>query len=157
MKKILPIFAVCILVLSGLGIAAVPNEKQIINKPLNTQDWGVEIVVEGWWFGYRVSVGTVTNESVTGDYIINITTNASRMLVGKELGYDLMNFTSDEPGFPIIPHLKPLIGFGSAIINISVSVSITAPVVQEFLFEEEVKGFVLLFYVLCSKTTFHIP
>jgi hypothetical protein len=44
MKKILPILIVSILVLSGLGAVAIPNEKQIVNKSLSTQDFGVKFV-----------------------------------------------------------------------------------------------------------------
>jgi len=157
MKRILPLLVGSILVLSGLGAVAIPNEKQILNKSQTTQDWGIEIVVDGWGFGYRVMIGTTVNESVTGDYIMNITTDARIILVGRELGYDLMNLTLDEPEFPIGPRLKPLIGFGFATINISVNVSITDPVVGGFLFKKQVKGFVLPFFVLCPKTTFNIP
>ncbi|UCF12234.1 MAG: hypothetical protein JSW06_09355 [Thermoplasmatales archaeon] len=157
MKKILPLLVVSILVLSGLGAVAVPEEKQIENKPLSTQDWGMEIEVLGDWFGYVAFIGPTINESVTGDYIINISTNASIMIIGRELGYALMNLTLDEPEYPIRPDLRPLIGFGFATINILINVSITDPVVGEFLLEKQVKGFVLPFYVLCPKTTFTIP
>jgi len=152
MKRILPLLVVSILVLSGLGAVAVPDEIESLNIQ---EDWALEIVVEGWWLGYKVTIGTVVNESVTGDYIINITTNASIMIAGRERGYDLINLTLDEPEFPIIPHLKPVIGFGLATINISVV--FTHENDEEYPFEAEVKGFVFLFYVLCSKTTFNIP
>ncbi len=146
-----------ILILPELGTVAITDEKQIINKALNTQDWGITIEVEGWWFGYRVIIATIVNESVTGDYIIKITTNTSRIIVGSELRYHLSNLTLDEPEYPIIPHLKSLIGFGPATINITINVILTDPVEEEFLFEEETQGFVLFFYVFCSKTTFNIP
>ena len=153
MNKILPFLVGGIFVLSVLGAVAVSDEKE----SLNTDEWGIEILVEGWGFGYRIMIGTTVNESVTGDYIMNISTDSRFILTGRDLGYDLMNLTLDEPEYPIGPHLKPLIGFGFATINISVGVSLTAPVVDEFLFEKQVKGFVLLFYVLCPKTTFNIP
>ena len=153
MNKILSSLIVVIFVLSGLRAVALSDEKE----PLNTEEWGIEIVVDGWGFGYRVMIGTTVNESVTGDYIMNISTDARFILTGRDLGYDLMNLTLDEPEYPIGPHLKPLIGFGFATINISINVTITDPVVGGFLFEKQVKGFVLPFFVICPKTTFTIP
>jgi hypothetical protein len=153
MYKIFPLLVVGIFVLSGVGAVAISDEKETFN----TEEWGIVIVVDGWGFGYRVMIGTTVNESVTGDYIMNISTDARFILTGRELGYDLMNLTLDEPEYPIGPHLKPLIGFGFATINISINVTITDPVVGEFLFKKQVKGFVLPFFVICPRTTFFIP
>ena len=156
-KKIVTFMMLGIFILPILGTVVISDEKQILQSHLATQDWGIEIVVDGWGLGYKVMIGILMNETVTGDYTINISTDARFILVGRTLGYELINLTLDEPGFPIGPHLKPIIGFGPATINISINISLTDPVVDHYLFQKQIKGFLLFFYVYCPKTIFTIP
>lgn len=163
MKKIVPILLVIILVLSGLGVIAIPSEKQIENKPLIKQDWLLEIEFKGGFykpgFGYIVTIENIGNESVTGAISIFITTDAWIMLWGS----DHFGFHIDQveyiPEDPQVYPFQPVRGFGPAIINLSgiFTYKDMYGVYWEYPFEAEVKGFVFLFYVFCDKTILKIP
>jgi hypothetical protein len=159
MRKMIPILVVIILVLSGLGIVAVPNEEQIENKPLIKQDWLLEIEFKGGFykpgFGYIVTIENIGNESVTGDISIYITTDAWIMLWGSDhFGFHI-NQVEYKPEDPQVYPFQPVRGFGPAIINLSGV--FTTEIGGEYPFEAEVKGFVFLFCVLCGKTILNIP
>ena len=148
MKKLIPLLVVSIFVLSGLGAVAVPEK-----EPLNKQDWALETEIKGVFKGYIVTLTNVGNELVTGNFSFNITTDAWIMFRGDKLSF-IDYYFNRNPGEPAEFIMKPVIGFGPATINLEV----------EFIDEQnntynasaEVKGLVLLFYVLCAKTTVNI-
>lgn len=148
MKRILPLLIVGILVLGGLGAVAVPDEdttSEILLQPK------LEIMIKGGLLGYTVNVKNVGNETIKGTLNMTITTNATIMILGDELSYDSFGYDMDA-GEYVKFKWGPVIGFGPATINVE---GIFSP--GGWGFEAEANGIILLFYVLCSKTTFNIP
>ena len=163
MKKIIPLLVVSILVLSGSGIIAIPNEEQIENKPLIKQDWQLEIEFKSGFykcgFGYIVTIENIGNEPVAGDISIYITTDARIMLSGTDhFGFHI-NPVEYIPGDPQVYPFQPVRGFGPATINLSgvFRYRDIYGAYWEYPFEAEVKGFVFLFCVFCGKTILNIP
>lgn len=154
MKKILPLLLVSILVISCLGAVAVQEEKHIVNKPLNTQDWKLEIKVTGVTLGYTVIVTNVGNKTVNGTVNITITTDAWFMFLGGSSGMVTPPWKISL-GQGTEFKLKPVIGFGLATIN--VSGVFTHETDGEYPFQKETKGFVLLFYVIVGLELILIP
>ena len=155
MKKLIPLLVVGIFILSGLGAVAVQNEKQIEKNPLNTEDWSLEIKVKCVFKGYIVTVTNVGNESVTGNYSFNITTDAWIMIRGDKMSFkgDGIKYNSSEP---VEFWMKPLIGFGPATIKIEFSWEPFGSG-KKYYTSSEAKGIVLLFYVLCRLQPQSIP
>ena len=155
MKKILPLLLVSIFVLSGLGAVAVPEEKQIENKPLSTQDWELEIKVNGGFLGYTVIVTNEGNETVNGNITINITTDAWFMYLGESFEIFTSSNYEFPPGFDTNFHIKPVIGFGLAKINVEVGFIDSQN--NTYNATAEAKGFILLIRILCFTIYTTIP
>ncbi len=155
MRKV-TILVVSILVLSGLGAVAIPNEEQIENKPLITEDWALEIKVNGGLFGYQVTAENVGNETVNGSLTMNITTDAWIMLRGRNLRFPLCPFHLDLfPGEKESFNPGPVIGFGSAKINIKGEFAFDESA-DPYLFETNRSGFVFLIFTTCDTTSISI-
>lgn len=147
MKKLLPLLVVGIFVLSGFGVIALQEGKQIVNKPLNPQDWELEILVIGETLGYRVIITNVGNETVNGTVNVTITTDTWFMFLGGSSGMVTPPWEIS-PGKGTDYKLKPVIGFGLAKINISGV--FTHEIDGEYPFEEETGGIIFLIYVVCG-------
>ncbi len=157
MKNILPLLVVSILVLSGLGAVAIPNEEQIENKPLITEDWALEIKVKGGLLGYQVTVENVGNETVNGNLTINITTDAWIMLLGRNLEFPLCPSHLDlSPGEKEPYNPGPVIGFGPATITIDGEFTFEEPA-DSYPFETNGSGFIFLIYTTCDATQITLP
>jgi hypothetical protein len=153
MKKTLIIVVICVLILSGFGAVALPNENQIEHNPLDTQDFDLEIVVKGGLFGYTVAVTLGGTEPESGNLTINITTDASIMILGKR--FELIVPPEDiEPGETVEYKLRPVFGFGPATITIT---GAFYPPGDVYPFETEVNGFIVLFFVRCGATPIILP
>ena len=147
MKKIiLPILAIGILVLSGLGASAIPNENQMKTNPLNMDDLKLEIVVKGGILGYKATVTNVGTVPVEGELSIKITTDAKIMLLGRNLELPLEDLRLP-PDESIEYNLRPVLGLGSAIITISVAMAAGGVVHTA---DAQTQGSVFLFYVRCN-------
>ena len=153
MKKLIPILIVGVLLISGLGAVAIASENRMQNKPMSEEDWELVIDIKGGFFGYSVRVTNEGNETVSGNLTIDITTDATIMLLGNELTETPDVIEALEPGEYISFTMRPVIGFGPALINIE-GVFETPDV---YPFETEANGFVLLFFVQCSVTPIVIP
>ena len=148
MKRILPLLVISILVLSGLGAVAVPEEDTTPETLLQPE---LEIMIRGGLLGYTIKVKNVGNEAIKGTLNMTITTNATIMILGDELPYNGFELDINTSTHYIFKW-GPVIGFGPATINVE---GVFSP--GGWGFQGEISVFVLLFYVLCSKTTFNIP
>jgi hypothetical protein len=142
MKKLLPLLVISILVLGGFGAVAIPNEKQIQDKQLRIDHESLEIKVKGILFGYKVTVTNVGNESVSGNFSMNITTDALIMLRGEELE-QTVPFIGLGPNDSKEFWMGPVIGFGRALISALAILDNLIPIK----YSKEANGFVLLIYV----------
>lgn len=123
MKKLLPLLVVSILVLGGLGTVAIPIEKPTEAQPLNIQYPSIEIKVKGGLLGYKVTVRNTGNENFSGKLSMTITTDAAFMIIGDVLSHD--SFELDlEAGEYLKFKWGPVIGFGSARINIKLRLTL---------------------------------
>ena len=154
MNKILPILVLSIFVLDGLGAVAIPNNKKIENKPLNMQDFELEISIQGGFFGYIINVINKGTEPVSGNLTIEITTNAMVMLLGQTLSKELtiaIDPGSAEGEFK----LTPILGFGDATISIS---GVFRTEHGEYPFEIlNDRGYIFLIYIVFSEIIFYFP
>lgn len=150
MKKILILFVVSILIMSGLGVVAIPYEKESLNK----QDFKIEMLVKGTLLGYIVTFTNVENESVTGDYKINITIDTWFIKSGKFIGFEYENLTLEPNMDPFKDYITPVQGFGPA--TITIRGYFIHENDEKYPFEAVTKGFVLLFYVLMKPTMINI-
>ena len=146
MRKILPLLVVGILVLGGLGaVATTYNEAPAYYEP------PLEIHIKGGILGYMVTVKNVGNETVSGNLLMNITTDAKSMIIGDELSHDSFEIDIDV-GESFRTNWGPVIGFGPATINVE---GIFSP--GGWGFEAEANGFVLLLFLLVSFDPIPIP
>jgi hypothetical protein len=151
MKKILILLAASIIVLSGLIAGAV----SINQEALHTQDWAIEIDVEGGLFGYTCTIRNVGEESVIGNLTMNIITDARFMLLGRELSESPIQIEL-APGEFYESKTYPVLGFGSAFIGIEGGF-ILDETPDVYPFETEANGFILLFFIRCDATPIVIP
>jgi len=157
MKNILTLLVVSILLLSGLGVVAIPNEEQIENKPLITEDWALEIKVKGGLLGYQVTVENVGNGTVKGNLTMNITTDAWIMLRGRNLEFPLCPLHLDlSPGEKETYNPGPVIGFGSSTITINGKFTFEETE-NPYLFETNGSGFVFLIFNNCDAIPISLP
>ncbi|UCF11827.1 MAG: hypothetical protein JSW06_07200 [Thermoplasmatales archaeon] len=126
--------------------------KKIIELSNKGDDWTIEIEVKGGLLGYKVTLRNIGNETVNGSLIMNITTNSLFMIVGRKVGFEPTDWHAEQlaPGEEILRNLRPLLGFGPAVITIEgvfnkVGMG-TWDDCPNIPFELESKGFVLLFY-----------
>lgn len=148
MKKILPFFVVSILVLNGLGVIAIPSDKQVEVKPLNIKDWPIEIKVTGGLLGYKVTLINVGNRPVSGNFSMTITTDARIMLLGEELELNAVDFECDIDELKEF-WMRPVLGFGDSHLEQDVVMNLTGNPYWER-YKGETNGFVLLFFVFCE-------
>jgi hypothetical protein len=150
MKRILPLLVVSIFILSGFGTVATPEEEI---ESLNVEeDWELVIDIKGGLFGYNVRIVNEGNETVNGSLTMNITTDATFMILG---GFTEIEIPPEdiEPGEEITVKSGSVIGFGPIITNIA-GVFETPDV---YPFETEANGFLLLFFPLVSFSPVVIP
>ncbi len=153
MKKILTAIVLCIFILSGFRAIAIPHEKLIENKPLNIQGFQLEIIIEGGFLGYTVTVINTGAEQVRGNLTIEITTDTMVVLFGATLSEESFLDLNPINGIDTFK-LQPLIGFGSASIIIS---GVFQNEIEEYPFETISNGYAFLIYILCDKTSIFIP
>lgn len=151
MKKILTLLIIGIIFLIGFRAIAIPNEKLTENKPLNLNNVQLEIVIEGGFLGYIITIINSGTERITGNLTIEIITEAMVVVFGATL--------SNESSFNIDPlkgtfnfKLQPLIGFGSATSYISGVIQIDD---IEYPFETVTNGYAfIIFLILDEKSIF---
>jgi len=158
MKKILPLLAISILVLSGLGAMALKDGIYTTPKQLS-KIYENEIIVEGGLSGYTVTLSNARDHLLIGNISINVSTNSWFMIAGKELrmGPEQFNIT---PGESLVFKLRPVIGFGPAKIQISgrVDMDCCPPThIYTYNFDSVADGFVLLFFVTCKTIPINLP
>jgi hypothetical protein len=157
MKKILPFLVISIFVLSGLGAVALPNEKQIENKPVIAQDWALKIEVKGGLLGYQLIIENVGNETINGSLNMNIATDALIMLRGRNLKFPLCpSYLNLSPGDKESYNPGPVFGFGPSTITIDGEFAFEEPV-DPFQFETNGRGFIFLIFTTCDTTVITIP
>ncbi|UCF50611.1 MAG: hypothetical protein JSU91_03780 [Thermoplasmatales archaeon] len=152
MKKILTLLIIGILILIGFRAIAIPHEKLTENKPLNLNPLQLEIVIEGGFLGYIISIINSGTERITGNITIEIITEAMVVVFGANL--------SNESSFNIDPlkgtfnfKLQPLIGFGSATCYISGVVQIDD---IEYPFETVTNGYAFIIFLICDEKSIFI-
>ena len=155
MVKIFPILGVCFLLLGGLGAVALPTEKNILETPIDTDDWLLEIKIVGGFLGYKVTVENVGSEQVCGDLDISIKTNASFIILGERLKFAADDLTITPTEFYSYK-MRPVIGFGPAPISATIEFR---PKNEYFGYavRTETEGYVYLFYVDCEEILNIIP
>ena len=118
MKKILTVLIIGIFILVGFRAIAIPQEKLTENKPLNLTPLQLEIVIEGGFLGYKITIINSGTERVIGNLTIEIITEAMVVVFGANLTGE-SSFNIDPLKGTYIYKLQPLIGFGSATSYIS--------------------------------------
>jgi len=113
----------------------------------------LEIVVKGGLLGYTYTITNVGEEWITGNFTINIFTDAAFMFLGRELSGSPDCCEKLPPGESVEFRIGPVLGFGPAVINIE-GIFETPDV---YPFETEANGFVLLFFLSCDAIPINIP
>ena len=152
MKKILTLLIIGILVLMGFRAIAKPYEKLTENNPLNLNPLQLEIVIEGGFLGYIITIINSGTERIKGNLTIEIITEAMVVLYGATL--------SNESSFNIDPlkgtynfKLQPLIGFGSATCYISGVIQIDD---EEYPFETVTNGYAFIIFLVLDEKSIYI-
>jgi len=153
MKKLLSGIIICILIVSAFRVTAVYNNNQIKNIPLNMQEYKLEIIIEGGFLGYTISVINTGTTRASGNLSIEILMDAMFVLFGANLTEE---FQIELDPLSKIEKLKlrPLIGFGSASISIS---GVFLSEENKYPFEINTNGFAFIILVICDETTILIP
>jgi hypothetical protein len=130
------------------------DKRTLFNKIINnlkTEEWKLEIQVSGGLLGYNVAVKNLLNETFNGRLIMNITIKSLWMLAGRILRLDEEINTPATIGPSCVENFKmrPVIGFGPAVINIEGEVGPAEyTYIQRCLeFDIEDRGFILLFFI----------
>ena len=153
MKKILPLLVVSILVLSGLEVGALLEDKESINK----LDEEYEIVIKGELLGYTVTTINTGDEPFDGHFEISIRTNASIWMIEKNTVSNFHPYFMLDPNQSVKQFLYPVIGFGRAIITIEGFICNYLTGGNYYRFEIEENGFVFFIFILCGVVTIHLP
>ena len=153
MNKILTVLVLCILISGLFRVAAISNNNQIENKSLNMRQYELEIIIEGGFLGYTISVMNIGTTRASGNLSVEILMNAMVVLFGAnltgEFQIDLDPLSSIEKF-----NLRTLIGFGSASISIS---GVFVNEENKYPFETNTNGYAFLIFVVCDETTILIP
>lgn len=153
MKKILPIVVVSIFVLIGLRAVALPNENTTEINTLNTQEWEISVMIKGGLLGYTIAFTGSNPPIPNGTLSVDITTDATFMLLGKELSKDFD--LKWNPGDVDDIYMRPVLGFGPATLSIDLTYELTTG--ELYTASGDGTGFVLLFLVNCDATPINLP
>jgi len=153
MKKILPLLVVSILVLSGLEVGALLEDKESINK----LDEEYEIVIKGELLGYTVTTINTGDEPFDGHFEISIRTNASIWMIKENTVSNFHHYFMLDPNQSATQFLYPVIGLGRTILTIEGFICNYLTGGNYYRFEIEENGFVFLFFILCGVITIHLP
>jgi len=153
MKKIPTVLILFLLILSGFETFALPQEGYIEKNPLNMPEFSLDIVIEGGFFGYTVTVLNTGPEQVKGNLSINITTDAMFVIFGDTLSKDVYIDLNPINGIENF-NLKPLIGFGSASISIT---GLFKNGEMEYPINNLTSGYAFVIFILCDETTISLP
>jgi hypothetical protein len=106
---------VSILIFSGFGTVATQNEKQIKNNSLNSEDWKLEIKIEGGSFRYPITIKALNSSVPDGTLIITMHLRRFIFRMSTQVKIHKLNSFNGtiednfSPAFffgPIIVHLK---------------------------------------------------
>jgi len=153
MRKILTVIVIITIILGGYNTIAIPNDKIIENISLNLQDFALEIVIEGGFLGYSVTIINNGMEQVEGNFTIEILTDSMVVLFGANLSADVpinLNPLNNIESFK----LQPLIAFGSTTISVS---GIFQTEGGEYPFTTIASGYAFVIYFICEKTSIYLP
>ena len=153
MKKILTVLILLMFVLIGFRTIAIPNEKSLESNSLNMKVFGLEIIVEGGFLGYTVTIINKGAEQVQGNFSIEIFTDAMVVLFGANMSKEIYLDLNPLNGLKTFK-LQPLIGFGSTTITIS---GVFVDSKDEYPFEAISNGYSFVIYLICDETLISIP
>jgi hypothetical protein len=152
MKQILPLVVISILVLGGLGAVAVPEEHNT-PEPL-LQEPQLEVLIEGGFLRYIVTVTNVGDETFNGTLNFSINTDAWVMFSGDKIMPPTFELVLD-PTESFITKWGAVIGFGPA--NVSVNGVVEDLDYWKIEFETKTTGFILLFFVIVGFEPIILP
>lgn len=153
MKKILTVLILLMFILIGFRTIAIPHEISFKNNPINMKVFGLKVIVEGGFLGYTVTIINTGAERVQGNFSIEILTDAMVVLFGGNMSKERYLDLNPLNGLDTFK-LQPLIGFGSANINIK---GFFKDSEEEYPFEEISNGYAFVIYLICDETSISIP
>jgi hypothetical protein len=155
MKKMLPLLVVIILVISGIGVVAIPIDKQIENEPENTQAMNLEIKLKTKIAGYKITMSNTGTETVKGNLTITVATHG-KTLAGKEFLWppDKPYAINMDPGKSETTSLGPLLGIGS--INVVLDAVLITDT-GDYIGSVEADGFLFLIFAFLSMDPLILP
>lgn len=116
MKKLIPLMVVSIIIFSGSGTVAIHNDKQIENKPLSSEDWKLEVTIEGGLFKYPITIKSFNTTVPDGTLII--TMHLRRFIFRSSTQFKVHKLNSFNGS--IDDNFSPVFFFGPIIIHIRV-------------------------------------
>jgi len=152
-KKILSMLIICIIFLNSFLVVAIPTNNKIKNNPLNSQEFQLKIVIESGFLGYSVKISNTGLETIKGNLTIQIITDAMVVLFGENL--TKMIYLDMNPLYKMVNlTLRPLIGFGSATMDISCVLETES---ETFRVDTIANGYAFVLFVICDETTIFFP